>query len=254
MSVEWIEPDQIGDWVEDGASIGVGGALFSRLPLALVEALARAGRRHLHYVSWGGGLPLELLLRAEGVVDELTFCFSSLDVFGVPPRFRQLLENGDATRVHEMSALMFIQGLAAAAQRLPSMPLQAPVGSDLPARSPGYREARDPGSGQLVGEVDALPIDVALVHAQHADAHGNVEIAGSRGLDVSLVHAARRVVVSVERVVPTGELGRLRHSVVLPREFVDAVAVVPSGAYPTSCLPYSVADYPRLRELAAGKD
>src|SRR5690606_26579356 len=87
VTVRWITPDRIGDWVEDGASVGVGGALFSRLPLALVDALSSAGRRNLHYVSWGGGLPLELLLRVDGVVDRLTFCFSSLDVFGVPPRF-----------------------------------------------------------------------------------------------------------------------------------------------------------------------
>jgi glutaconate CoA-transferase subunit A len=250
-STAWISIDQIGDWVDDGATVGVGGALFSRLPLALIEALAAAGRRELHYVSWGGGLPLEILLRDEGIVDRLTFCFSSLDVFGVPPRFRQLLENDKLAEVQEMSALMLIQALDAAAQRLPSLPLQRPVGSDLPRRTTHYGESTDPRAGVPVGYVDALPLDVALVHAQQADKYGNVEIAGSRGLDISLVYSARRVVVSVERVVPTNELGRLPHSVVVPRQFVDAVAVVPQGAYPSSCLPFYVADFPRIRELSA---
>ena len=76
-----------------------------------------------------------------------------------------------------------------------------------------------------------------LLHAQRADAAGNVEIAGSRGLDTTAAFAARQVLVTVEEVVPTGLLGTLRNSFVLPRHFVHALSVVPGGAYPSSCLP-----------------
>jgi hypothetical protein len=33
----------------------------------------------------------------------------------------------------------------------------------------------------------------------------------------------------------------------MPPQFVDADAVVPTGAYPSSCLPFSIADVPRIR-------
>ena len=43
------------------------------------------------YVSWAGGLPLEILLEADAVA-EIDICFSSLDIFGLPPRFRAAAE------------------------------------------------------------------------------------------------------------------------------------------------------------------
>jgi glutaconate CoA-transferase subunit A len=51
--------------------------------------------------------------------------------------------------------------------------------------------------------------------------------------------------VTVEEIVRTGELGA-RLSFVLPHTFVDAIAIVPGGAYPTSCLPYYSTDYEEL--------
>ena len=79
--------------VADGSRVGVGGALLTRLPLAAVHALAARQPRDLVYVSWGGGLPLEILLGA-GAVSRIVFCFSSLDIFGLAPLFRRAVEDG----------------------------------------------------------------------------------------------------------------------------------------------------------------
>ena len=70
--------------VADGDVFGVGGHHFARLPVALLRAITA---RRLRYVSWAGGLPLEMLLEA-GAVESIDICFSSLDIFGLPPRFR----------------------------------------------------------------------------------------------------------------------------------------------------------------------
>ena len=72
--------------VGHGDVFGVGGHHFARLPIALLRAIARSGARDLRYVCWAGGLPLELLLEAETVA-AIDICFSSLDIFGLPPRF-----------------------------------------------------------------------------------------------------------------------------------------------------------------------
>jgi len=81
------------------------------------------------------------------------------------------------------------------------------------------------------------------------DEDGNVEIQGARGLDLSMAFAARRVLVTVEEIVPRGTFQRSAapRAFILGRSFVTAVAHVPFGAYPTSCVPYYAADY---RELA----
>ncbi|MDQ0474120.1 CoA-transferase [Labrys wisconsinensis] len=236
----------------EGDAFGVGGHHFARLPLALLRAIARRGTLDLHYVSWAGGLPLELLLEA-GAVAEIDICFSSLDIFGLPPRFRRAAETG-AVPVRDWTALAMIQALRAAQQNLPSLPFQLPEGSDMAARIPGARLAVDPITGDPVGAAPALRLDTVVLHAQRADASGNVQILGPRALDLAMVGAARRVLVTVEEIVPVGVLAAAGRQSVLTRNQVSAIACVPGGAWPASCLPFYVTDYAALAAAFAAPD
>lgn len=237
---------ELADGVADGSRIGVGGALLTRLPLAMLHALAERRPRNLTYVSWGGGIPLEILLGADAVA-KIVFCFSSLDIFGLAPLFRQAVEE-DRVAIDEWPAYPFTARLEAAKQNLPVMPFRWPEGTDLLAGQPAAtRDASRPD----LGYADRLDLDVLLLHAQRADEAGNVEIFGARGMDATAAFAARRVLVTVEEIVPSAELGTLRNSFVLPRHFVYALAVAPAGAYPTSCLPYYTADFAELARVTA---
>ncbi len=235
--------------VGDGDRIGVGGALLTRLPIAALHELARRRPQHLTYASWGGGVPLEILLGAKAV-ERVVFCFSSLDIFGPAPLFRAALESGEV-EVEEWPAFGFTARLEAAKQNLPAMPFRIPAGADLLAGSGAVLFAPVQGGEPPLALATRLDLDVFLLHAQRADEDGNVEIAGSRGLDATAAFASRRVLVSVEEVVPAGSLGSLRGSFVLARQFVHAIALAPFGAYPTSCLPYYVADFACLQQMTA---
>src|SRR5262249_12828889 len=230
--------------VADGDRLGVGGALFSRLPLALVAELARRQRRDLTYVAWGGGLPLELLLQA-GAGRTVVFCFSSFDLVGLAPRLRRAPAEG-RVEVEELPALAMAQGFDAARQRLPSLPFQIPVGSDILERSSLTRVSPDPVTGVSIGSAAALHLDSYLLHAQRADHAGNVELTGALGMDLTAPFAVRNLVVSVEEIVPAATLKRERRGPVLPHHFVRAIVECPLGADPTSCLPYYTADYRAL--------
>ncbi|MCC6314156.1 MAG: CoA-transferase [Thermomicrobiales bacterium] len=238
--------------VRPGDRLGVGGFHFSRLPLALVRSAIRAGARDLDYVSWGGGLALELLLAANAI-RAMKLCFDSLDVFGLAPRFRQAVERGEIP-LQDWTALGMMQGFHAAQFGLPSLPFPPPLGSELIERAGFARMAADPIAGTSVAAAPALPLDVFLLHAQRADADGNVEIQGARGLDLSCIFAARKVLVTVEERVPAGAF---RHAAprafIVPRSFVTAVADVPYGAWPTSCLPYYPTDYMALQQSIEGE-
>lgn len=217
--------DELAARVEPGARITIGGFHFSRQPIALVEAIADRGTSGLTHANWGGSLALEILLE-RGLVDHLVFCFSSLEIFGMAPNFRSALEQGSVTH-EEYTALEFNQALAAQGMNLAELPMQAPAGS-----------WRHQGTGDLVSS-PAIDLDIVLIHAQRADRRGNVEIAGAQGMDRSLAFAGRRVLVTVEEFVDRLD----DRCSVIPRQFVEAIAEVPGGAWPESCLPYYAADF-----------
>jgi glutaconate CoA-transferase subunit A len=125
------------------------------------------------------------------------------------------------------------------------MPFQLPSGSDLMKTGTFWKECSSVLSSEPLGQARRLDIDVLLLHAQRADRAGNIEVQGARGYDESLMGAARKILVTVEEIVDTAALGA-RSAFVLPKEFVTAVAAVPWGAYPTSCLPYYSTDYQEL--------
>lgn len=245
----FVSVDELVTYVNDGARIGVGGALLTRLPLSALHALAARGPKDLQYVSWGGGIPLEILLGA-GCVSKIVFCFSSLDIFGLAPLFRQVLEEGTVA-VEEWPAFGFSAGLEASKQNLPSMPFRVPKGSDLFDFDLDVARSIDPVSHVEIGLAPRRDLDVFLMHAQRVDEAGNVEICGARGMDTLAVFAARTVLVTAEEVVPVGVLGSLKGSFVIPRDVVDRIAITPFGAYPSSCLPNYIADFAALANVTA---
>ena len=235
--------DELANIVPDGIRLGIGGVHLSRLPIVLIRRILASGKKDFVFTSWGGGLPLELFLEANAV-RKLIFCFSSLDIFGLAPRFRGALEN-NSIDIEEWSALAMAQALHAAHFNLPEMPFQIPVGSDLMKTGTFWQQSSSVFSGEPLGQARRLDMDVLLLHAQRADHSGNVEIQGARGFDLGLLGAARKVLVTVEEIVNPGMLGAPR-AFILPKEFVTALAKVPWGAYPTSCLPYYSTDYQEL--------
>ncbi|MDP1730481.1 MAG: CoA-transferase [Devosia sp.] len=243
--------DALARRVGNGTRLSVGGHHFARLPIALLREIAARGVSGLNYFAWAGGLPLELLLEA-GAISSIDICFSSLDIFGLAPRFREAAETRGLPIV-DWPALSMIQGLRAAQQNLPFMPVQLPAGSTMAERCPALRFHRDERTGRLIGLVEAQTIDTLLLHASRADANGNVEIHGARALDLALAGAARQVLVTVEEIVPSGTLQRNGRQTILTRNLVTAIAEVPGGAYPTSCLPHYATDYIRIREILEGQ-
>ncbi|HEY4010627.1 MAG TPA: CoA-transferase, partial [Acidobacteriaceae bacterium] len=243
-----VSLDELAAQVPDGARLGIGGVHLSRLPIRLIRKVLELGRKDFIFTSWGGGLALELFLEANAV-RRLIFCFSSLDIYGLAPRFREALENG-TIEVEEWTALAMMQGLHAAHYRLPEMPFQLPAGSDLMQQGDFWRKTTSVFLSEPVGQARRLDLDVLLLHVQRADTAGNIEIQGARGFDLAMLGAAQKVLVTAEEIVEPGVLGDVPRSFVLPREFVTAVAHEPWAAWPTSCLPYYSTDYERLLRYA----
>jgi glutaconate CoA-transferase subunit A len=233
--------DVVGE-LKDGMTIGIGGWGSRRKPMALVRGILRSPLKDLTIVSYGG--PDVGLLCAAGKVRKLVYGFVSLDSIPLEPHFRRAREQA-TIEVSELDEGMFQAALRAAAQRLPFLPMRAGLGSDVLTHNPHIRTVTSPyaDSEELVA-VPACRLDVALVHLNRADTHGNASYLGPDPyFDDIFCLASDRVFVSVEQIVDTAGLtvNTAVQRLLLNRLMVDGVVETPNGAHFTTCSP----DYER---------
>lgn len=232
--------------LESGMTIGIGGWGPRRKPMALVRAILRSDLTDLTIVSWGGA-DVGLLARA-GRIRKLVYAFVSLDTIPLEPNFQRARQLGTIPEVVELDEGMFQTGLKAAAERLPFLPMRAGLGSDVLVNNPWIRTVTSPydeghGHEELVA-VPALRLDVALLHLNRADRHGNATYLGPDPyFDDLFAMAADRTYLSVEQVVDTAGLtvDTPVQRLLLNRMMVTAVVETPHGAHFTNCVP----DYER---------
>lgn len=238
--------------VTDGATVALGGGLCSRLPMALVRELVRAGRRDLRVVGSAHSIDVDLLIAAGAVaVCEESYVGFEQDL-GLAPAFRRGAESG-AVEVRESSCVTMLTQLRAAEMGLPFLPVRGLKGTDLPSLHPEWGRVTCPFTAEELVAVPALAPDVALLHAPIGDAAGNLHLDQPYVLDERFAHAAAVVVATVDRLVDTDEV--VAAGVTIPAHRVTAVVEAPFGAHPTSCYPGYAYDRPHLAEyLVAAAD
>jgi glutaconate CoA-transferase subunit A len=249
MADKVMTEDEVVDRLQDGMTIGIGGWAARRKPMSIVRAILRSDLRDLTVISYGG--PDVGMLCAAGRVRKLVFAFVSLDAVPLEPHFRAARQSG-AIEADELDEGMVLLGLQAAAWRVPFLPTRVGLGSDLFDVNDTLKTVTSPYPDPQTGEhedlvaMPALTLDAALVHANRADARGNVQFLGPDVyFDDLMAAAATDTYVSCERVIPTeglleeGPTQTLR----IPRLNVTGVVEAPNGAHPTSCQPdYEVDD------------
>jgi len=216
--------------VKDGMTLGVGGWIFHGQPMALVRGLIRKGVRDLTLVPSPGSVAPDMLIGA-GCVKTTACVFISFEHLGLAPNFRRAAQSG-AVKVLEMDGPGIAGGLRAGACDLP-YGLIPDLGTDLPKVNPaGYRKARIQEGGRPLLEVPAIKPDVVFLHGQQADAEGNVQYFGAAYFDLLMAQAARHVICSVDRIVPSSTVRKDARLTKIPSAFVDAIVVAPFGAHP----------------------
>jgi glutaconate CoA-transferase subunit A len=76
-----------------------------------------------------------------------------------------------------------------------------------------------------------------VIHVHESDHFGNCRIRGTSVADLELARAAKKLIVTCERLVPEHEIRREPTQTVIPFFCVDAVCEVPYGSYPGN-MPY----------------
>jgi glutaconate CoA-transferase, subunit A len=232
--------EAVRDLVHDGDMVALEG--FTHLiPFAAGHEIIRQGRRDLTLVRLTPDVLYDQMI-GMGVARKLVFSWGGNPGVGSLHRFRDAVENGwpRPIEIEEHSHAGMANRYVAGASGLPFAVLRGYAGTDLAAHAANVATIACPFTGEALTAVAALRPDVTVVHAQRADARGNVQLWGITGVQKEAVLAAERVVVTVEEVVEV--LDPHPGAIVLPSWVLDAVAAVPGGAHPSYADGYSQRD------------
>ncbi|WP_332818172.1 CoA transferase subunit A [Sphingopyxis sp.] len=237
--------------LQSGMTIGIGGWGPRRKPMALIRAILRSDLKDLTIVTYGG--PDVGMLCAAGKVKKLIFGFVSMDAIPLEPYFRKSREAGTLD-ILELDEGMLQWGLKAAAFRLPFLPTQVGIGTDVMTHG-GFKTVQSPyDDGEVVLAMPPLKLDAALIHVHRADKLGNIQALGpDTYYDEWFARAADRTFASAEEVVERMDLSYPEdaRANIVERCFVHAVVEAPLGAHPTSMPPSYGWDIKHLKAYAA---
>jgi glutaconate CoA-transferase subunit A len=216
--------------VHDGDTLAIEG--FTHLiSFAAAHEVIRQGLRGLTLARLTPDLVYDQMVAA-GCAARLIFSWLGNPGVGSLHAIRRAIEAGEL-QIEEYSHHGMVARYAAGASRLPFFPLRSYDGSDLAAVNPQIRRLASPYDGEEIAVVPPLNPDVTIIHAQRADADGNLQAWGIVGVQREAALAARRVIAVVEELVDTSVIRADPDRTLLPGSVVDAVCVEPFGAHPS---------------------
>lgn len=225
--------DAISRFVEDGFTIVIDG--FTHLIcFAAAHEIIRQRKRNLTLCRMTPDLIYDQMIAA-GCASKLIFSWAGNPGAGSLFGLRRAIEGQipSPLEIEEYSHFGLAARLIAGAANLPFYPVQSYLGSDLPTVNPQIRSVTCPYTERSIATVPALNPDIAIVHAQRADADGNAQVWGITGIQKETAFAAKNVIVVVEELVDSTVIRSDPNRTLIPGMVVDAVVVEPFGCHPS---------------------
>ena len=224
------EKDAVEKFIPDGCYLGIGGFGTNRIPTAVIHEILRARRKNLGFLGHTATHDFQLLCAGR--------CFNRVDVSyvlglearGLSPNARRVMESGEI-QTAEWTNYGLAARLRAASEGVSFGIIRSMLGTDTMKMSAG-KVVVCPFTGKKFMAVPALWPDVAVIHVHEADIYGNCHIRGISVSDLELARAAKRVIITTERLVGSHEIRLNPTRTLIPYFLVDAVIEVPFGSYP----------------------
>jgi glutaconate CoA-transferase subunit A len=232
--------------INDGDYIAVGGFGTNRIPAAMLHEIVRQRKKNLGLSGHTATHDMQILAAGQ-CVDRCDVAYVvGLEARGLSKVARQAYETGQIKAV-EWSNAALAWRYKAAAMGVPFLPARVMLGTDT-ARYSAMKEIICPYTGIKLAALPALYPDVGLIHVHRADEYGNCQIDGIMVSDQDMARAAKKLIITAERLIPHEEIRRQPDRTVIPFYCVDAVIQVPYGSYPGN-MPYEYfSDEEHLRE------
>ncbi|RMH02466.1 MAG: CoA transferase subunit A [Chloroflexi bacterium] len=225
--------EAVSQFVQDGMTIAIEG-FTAFICFAAAHEIIRQQKHNLTLCRLTPDLVYDQMVAA-GTARKLIFSYLGNPGVGSLHCIRRAVEQAipNPLELEEYSHFGMIGRYLAGASNLPFFPLQSYKGSDLPKVNSQIRFIESPYTGEKIAVVPPLKPDVAFIHAQRADRHGNTQLWGLIGIQKEVAFAAHHVVVVVEEIVPEETIRRDPNRTLIPGLVVDAVVCEPFGAHPS---------------------
>ena len=229
-------PEAVSRFVQDGDYLAIGSFGHTRIPMAVLYEIVRQRKRGLGFAGHTAVHDLEILL-AGGCVDRVDVAYSFGHEFRPlrSPVAQRLIQQGKL-RTAEWTNSSFSWRFKAAAMGVSFIPQKVMLGTDT-YRYSAAKVIDCPFTGERYCALPALYPDLAIIHVPRADRFGNCQVDGITMADHDLARAARKLIISTERIVDTELIRAKPDQTLVPCYLVDAVCEVPYGSHPCE-MPY----------------
>ncbi len=226
-------------YVRDGMTIAMGCALEGFIPFAAGHEILRQNRKNLTLVGPISDMLFDQMIGG-GAVRRVIAAWVGNVSSGVGYHFRRAMEKSVPVPLDMLDHSNFSLALAlnAGAMGIPFGVTRSLLGSDIGRNPDCFKEFPCPFTGQKLLAVKALNPDLTIVHAQKADAQGNVQCWGNFGVTMEAAMAAEKVMAVVEEVVPSDAIRADPNRTIIPGFKVCAVVHEPWGAHPSAVQGY----------------
>jgi glutaconate CoA-transferase subunit A len=225
--------EAIATYVSDGDSVAMEG-FTGFICFAAGHEIIRQRRRDLTLIRMTPDLIYDQMIAA-GTAKKLIFSYMGNPGVGSLYCIRRAVEKGIPLplELEEYSHYGLVGRYAAGASRLPFFPLRSYIGSDMIEANPLIKVIDEPYGTGKIAVVPPLNPDVAILHAQRADRHGNTQLWGLLGMQKEVAFASKHVIVVVEEVVDESVIRADPNRTLIPGLIVNAVVQEPYGAHPS---------------------
>ena len=158
-----------------------------------------------------------------------------LEARGLSPHARRVVESGQI-ELCEWTNYTLALRFQAAAMGVPFLPVRSLAGTDT-FRHSAAKKIECPFTGKTLVAVPALWPDVAVIHVHESDSFGNCRIRGTSVADWHLARAAKKLIITCERLISNEDIRSDPTATTIPCYCVDAVCEVSYGSYPGN-MPY----------------
>jgi glutaconate CoA-transferase subunit A len=227
--------------VHDGDYVAIGGFGGDRLPTAVCHEIVRQKKQNLRLAGHTATHDFQILaagnLTGRGrLLAKVDNAYSvGLEARGLSPHARRVMESGEV-EFTEWSNYALAVRFKAAAMGLPFLPCRSMMGTDT-FRHSAAKVIECPFTGEKLTALPALYPDVAAIHVHESDCYGNCRIRGTSVADLDIARAAKRLIITCERLIPNNDIRQEPTLTNIPFYCVDAVCEVPYGSYPGN-MPY----------------